>query len=77
MTTRRPTELDRQWEELMSLCREEAALKRDNPRPMLLKFLGNQIDRLAGELGFSDSQIRRREFRAEKDGEHIVRMIAE
>jgi len=77
MTTRRPTKLDRQWEELMSLCREEAALKRENPHPKLLKFLGSQIDRLAGELGFGDYQIRRREFRAEKDGEHVVRMIAE
>ena len=73
----RSTALDRQWDELMSLCRKEEEFKRDNRHPKLVLFLSEQIDKLAKELGFGDRQIQHREFRAEKDGEHIVRLFTE
>ncbi len=73
----RETFLDRKWNELMSLCRKEAEFKRDNCHPKLARFLGDQIDKLAKELGFRDDQIQHREFRAEKSGDHIVRLLME
>ena len=73
----RETVLDRQWDELMSLCKKEAEFKRDDRHPKLVKFLGDQIDKLARELGFRDYQIQHREFRAEKDSGHIVRFLTE
>lgn len=71
----RVTPLDKQWEELMSLCRQEAQLQAED-HPKLLKFVSRQIDRLAREMGFKDRQIETREFRAERDGRHIVRVVA-
>lgn len=73
----RETVLDRKWDELLSLCRKEAEFKRDNRHPKLARFLSNQIDNLAKELGFRDHQIQLREFRAEKRGDHIVRLLTE
>jgi hypothetical protein len=73
----RETVLDRKWDELMSLCKKEAEFKLDNRHPKLARFLGDQIDKLATELGFRDHQIRDREFRAEKSGDHIVRLLTE
>jgi len=71
----RATPLDRQWGELISLCAKEEEFKRGNRHPKLVKFLGEQIDKMAQELGFRDEQIAHREFRAEKRGEHIVRLL--
>ena len=71
------TPLDKQWEELMSLCGREAELERDDRHPKLVKLLSGQIETLARELGFSEPQIQHREFRAEKDGEHIIRLFTE
>lgn len=68
------TPLDKQWEGLMSLCREEAQLQAQH-HPKLLKFVGRQIDLLARDMGFTDKQIETREFRAERDGRHIVRVV--
>ena len=45
--------------------------------PKLVRFLGDRIDTLATELGFRDDQIQRREFRAEKSDDHVVRLLAE
>lgn len=70
----RPTPLDRQWEELMTLCRNEVALREDGTHPKLLKLVASQIDRAAASLGFSEEQIRQREFRADKENGHIVRV---
>ena len=67
------TPLEKQWEELMALCRQEAKLQAEN-HPKLLKFVGQQLERLASEMGFSDRQIGTREFRAERSGRHIVRV---
>ena len=52
----RETVLDNKWDELMSLCKKETELKRDDVHPKLVRFLGDQIDRLAKELGFRDVQ---------------------
>ena len=73
----RATPLDKQWEELMTLCRDEARLQSDNRYPKLLKFVSRQIERLAQEMGFSERQIQTREFRAEREGRHIVQVSTE
>ena len=69
--------LDRQWDELMSLCKKEAEFKLADRHPKLVKFLGDQIDKLAKELGFREDQIQHREFRAEKSDGHVVRFLTE
>jgi hypothetical protein len=70
------TPLDRQWDELMALCRQEAQLQEQN-HPKLLKLVRGQLDRLAREMGFSDHHIEKREFRAERKGRHIVRVATD
>jgi AraC-like DNA-binding protein len=72
----RVTPLDKQWEELMALCRQEAQLQTEQ-HPKLLKFVSQQIDQLAREMGFTDKRITTREFRAERDGRHIVRVATD
>ena len=37
----------------------------------------DQIDKFARELGFRDDQIQLREFREEKSGDHIVRLLTD
>jgi AraC-like DNA-binding protein len=69
----RVTPLDKQWEELMALCKQEAQLRQES-HPKLLKFVSQEIVRLAMEMGFSDALIEKREFRAERSGRHIVRV---
>ena len=70
----RQTDLDKQWHNLISLCAREKEYATEHRHPKLRRFLTEQIDKLAGEMGFSERQIRSREFRAEKDGEHISRI---
>lgn len=70
------TPLDKQWEELMALCREEAQLQTES-HPKLLQFVGRQIEQLAREMGFTSKQITTREFRAERHGRHIVRVATD
>ena len=72
----RVTPLDKKWEELMALCRQEAQIQTEN-HPKLLKFVSQQIDQLAREMGFTDKRIKTREFRAERDGRHIVRVATD
>lgn len=59
----------------MVLCRLEAQYQKDAAHPRLLKLLDRDISELARSLGFSERQMKSREFRAEKDGSHIVRLI--
>ena len=73
----RATDLDRQWQELMSLCATEKELRTDRRHPKLLQFVTRQIDRLASEMGFSEHRIATRDFRAERDGAHITRVLTD
>ena len=71
----RPTELDRKWQELMSLCVKEKELTSARSHPKVLRLVSREIDRIASDMGFSPGQIQKREFRAERDGDHIVGII--
>jgi hypothetical protein len=73
----RPSQLDKQWQDLMSLCAKEKDFRTDHPHPKLLTLVGKQIDELAAAMGFSHSQIQTREFRAVRAGERIIRAITE
>ncbi len=66
------TPLDRQWTELMSLCETEARCRETGKHPRLLRLLADEIERLARHMGFEAAQIQTREFRAERQGGHIV-----
>ena len=71
------TPLDKQWQELMTLCAEEARYKQDRTHPKLLALIVSRIESLAAEMGFSQGRIATRDFRAERDGGHIARIIAD
>jgi hypothetical protein len=73
----RLSQFDKRWQDLMSLCAKEAELRAGQNHPKLLRFVSEQIDQMAAEMGFSSRQIRTREFRAERSGDHIVRPIVE
>ena len=72
-----PSELDRKWRELTDLCVQEAEYLSENRHPKVLRLLTDQINSVAAELGFSDRQIKTREFRSEKKNGHVVRMITD
>ena len=67
--------LDREWDDLMALCRREADLKRSAEHPKLLRLVSRQIDITAQTLGFGGEEIRLREFRAEKEHGRVVRIL--
>ena len=67
--------LDRQWDDLIALCRHEAKLKESTAHPKLLALVSREIERAARDLGFGEEQIRLREFRAEKERGHVVRLF--
>jgi hypothetical protein len=71
----RRTKLDCQWEDLMSLCGKEKDYVATGSHPKLLRLVSREIEKMAAAMGFSPEQIEKREFRAERDGEHIVRLI--
>ena len=73
----KPTTLDTQWQRLMSLCASEARFKAEGNHPRLLKLLKGDIDELAREMGFSERLIVTRDFRAERQGDHIMRIVKE
>jgi hypothetical protein len=73
----RLTQLDKQWQELMSLCAKEKEFLLENRHPKLLPVVSDRIDQLAAEMGFSERLIQCREFRAEKSGDHIFRIITD
>jgi len=70
-------ELDRRWQDLMSMCTREQEYKTEHCHPKLLRFITQQIDQLAAEMGFSEEQIKRREFRASRDGGHISKVFTD
>ena len=71
------TSLDRDWDALIELCRQEAELKESSAHPKLLAHISREIERAARGLGFGDEHIRRREFRAEKSHGRIVRLLTD
>jgi hypothetical protein len=71
----RLTQLDKQWQELISLCAKEKEFRAENRHLKLVRVISERIEQLAAEMGFSDRLIQRREFRAEKNGDHISRII--
>ena len=71
------SDLDKDWQELMFLCKKEAEYVRDASHPKLLAFITRQIESLARQMGFSPTQIQTRQFRAERDGQHITRILPE
>jgi hypothetical protein len=73
----RITTLDKQWDQLMSLCRNEEKFRREGGHARLLKLIVADIEELATRMGFSAARIATRDFRAERDGDHIVRIIAD
>ena len=72
-----PNLLDRTWNALVALCDKEVELTRGGHHPKLAKLLGDQVEQLARELGFSPEQIQAREFRVVKNGRHVVKVITE
>ena len=68
------TAIDRQWNELMDLCRKESEFRAKGGHPKTLKLVSARIEELADEMGFTPRQIATREFRAERDGSRIVRI---
>jgi hypothetical protein len=70
----RRTALDKQWQELMSLCASEEKFRADGGHPKLAKLIAKQIDELARDMGFRERTIVTRDFRAERDGDHIVKI---
>ncbi len=73
----KPTTLDVQWQQLMSLCASESRFRAEGNHPRLLKLLKGDIDQLAREMGFSERLIVTRDFRAERQGDHITRIVKE
>jgi len=73
----RITPLDKQWQQLMALCEKESTLRSDGSHPRLLKLIASDIDRLAAEMGFSPRRVASRDFRAHRDGDHIVGLITD
>jgi hypothetical protein len=73
---KRPS-LDDQWQELMSLCESETRYTREGRHPRVLKIIVARIGELGAEMGFSPRRIATREFRAERDGERITRLITD
>ena len=73
----RVTVLDKQWQELMNLCAEEAKYKGNSAHPKVLKLIQSRIDALAREMGFGERRIATRDFRAERAAGHISRIIAD
>jgi hypothetical protein len=71
------TPIDKQWEELMFLCRKESEFRKSGRHPKVLKLVSQQIDELAAQMGFSLQKIKTREFRSERSGGHIVRIVKE
>jgi hypothetical protein len=71
------TALDKQWNELMFLCEKESSCRREGNHPKLLRLITSQIADLAEQMGFSSRQIQTREFRAERDGQHILRIATD
>lgn len=68
--------IDKQWDELMDLCRKETEFRESGRHPKTLKLVSSRIEELAAEMGFAPRQIEKREFRAVRSGDRIVRIAA-
>jgi hypothetical protein len=73
----RITSIDKQWQQLMALCESESKFRNEGGHSRLLKLLASDIEALATEMGFSPHRIATRDFRAERDGHHIVGIVAD
>jgi hypothetical protein len=73
----RITRLDKQWQQLMALCESESKFRSEGVHSRLLKLVASDIEALAAEMGFSPHRIATRDFRAQRDGHHIVGIIAD
>jgi len=71
------TALDKKWQDLMALCESETKLRTEGRHARLARFVAAEIERLGREMGFSLQRITSRDFRAERDGGHIVRLITD
>lgn len=71
----RKTALEKQWDDLMSLCQKEAELQAGRNHPRVLRLVSREIDDLARSMAFTERQIVTRDFRAERDGDGIVRIV--
>jgi hypothetical protein len=71
------SDLDRNWRELMFLCNKEEEYVREATHPKLLAHIRRQIEHLAADMGFRPEQIKSRQFRAERDGQHITRILTD
>jgi len=71
------SDLDKNWQELMFLCNKEEEYVRDATHPKLLAHIRRQIEKLAADMGFTPEQIKSRQFRAERDGQHITRILTD
>jgi hypothetical protein len=60
----------------MSLCENESRFSREG-RQRLLKIVSTRIGELAAEMGFSAGRIATRDFRAERDGQRITRLLTD
>ena len=71
------TTLEKQWQHLMLLCECESKFRRDGGHARLLKLVSSEINQLAALMGFSARRIATRDFRAQREGDHIIRIIAD
>ena len=71
----RKTPLEKQWDDLMSLCRKEVELQAAGNHPRLLKLVSREIDDLARTMNFSERRIVTRDFRAERQDDRIIRIV--
>ena len=69
------TNLDKQWQQLMALCDTETKLRSEGGHDRLLRLIASDIEQLAGEMGFSHHSVSSRDFRAERDGAHIMKVM--
>jgi hypothetical protein len=71
------TDLDKRWRHLMTLCESESRMRKEGIHPRLLKLITSDIEQLGAQMGFDARRIASREFRARRDGDHIVEIITE
>jgi hypothetical protein len=67
--------LNQRWQQLMSLCESESKFRAEGTHPRILKLIETDIEALARTMGFSDRRIATRDFRAEKEGSRILRIL--
>jgi ribosomal protein S4 len=61
----------------MLLCQREKEYLAEQSHRVLLKALTRRIDDLARQMGFSETQIQARNFRAEKVDGRIMSIVRE